>query len=154
MNSIYRAFILKIGFPAIVLSLAMLMLFSYYGKKGTPPIEVASTFIKCAQTVCESQATSPACSQLSAAVTGCLSSGINAAVCLAGVPSLMSVGYADVVCVVSALASTPPRTIADRKFSKSIGNPKDKSVEIPDEMPDVREQAIGWLKTQQIVIIP
>ena len=154
MNSIYRAFILKIGFPAIVLSLAMLMLFSYYGKKGTPPIEVASTFIKCAQTVCESQATSPACSQLSAAVTGCLSSGINAAVCLAGVPSLMSVGYADVVCVVSALASAPPRTIANRTFSKSANKSGDDSVEFSDEIPDVRQQAIGWLKTQRIVVNP
>ena len=49
----------------------MTALFSYYDKKGTPPIVVANAIVTCSQTVCKSQATSPACAQLGAAVTGC-----------------------------------------------------------------------------------
>lgn len=149
-----QAFLLKIGFSVVMLSLAMTALFSYYDKKGTPPIVVANAIVTCSQTVCKAQATSPACAQLGAAVTGCLSSGIDAAVCLAGVPSLVSVGYADVACVVAALASAPPKTIAYREFSKSVGNPEDKSARILEEIPDVRQPAIEWLKTQRIIIVP
>jgi hypothetical protein len=36
----------------------------------------------------------------------CLSGGTVAA-CLAGIPDLVAVGYADIVCVVAALAETP-----------------------------------------------
>lgn len=150
----FFASILKIGIPVFVLSLVPIALFSYYTEEGVPPADVASTIITCARTVCTAQATSPACAQLSEAVTGCLSSGVNAAVCLAGVPSLVSVGYADVACVVAALASAPPKPIAYRTFSKSIDNPEDKSGESPEEIPDVRQQAIGWLKTQRIVVNP
>ena len=138
----------------VAMCLLAIVLFSYYGRKGTPPIQVADAIVSCAKTVCEAQATSPICAQLSAAITGCLSSGLNAAVCLAGVPALMSVGYADVVCVVSSLASTPPKTIAYRKIAKSAGRSENKSGEILDETPDVQRQAIEWLKTQRVVITP
>lgn len=146
---------MKIIFSAItVMCLLMVILFSYYGKKGTPPIQVANAIITCAQTVCTTQTTSPACTQLSVAVTSCLSSGINAAVCLAGIPALASVGYADVVCVVAALAAAPPKPVAVREITKYAGNPENKSGKMFDEIPDVRQEAIEWLKTQQVVINP
>jgi hypothetical protein len=142
---------------SVVVAVCLLMsvvLLSYYDRKGTPPIEVASAIISCAQTVCETQATSSICAQLSTAITGCLSSGLNAAVCLAGVPALMSVGYADMVCVVAALAAAPPKPIAYRETSKSVGISENKSGEILYEIPDVQQQAIKWLRTQQVVIKP
>ena len=138
----------------VAMCLLAIVLFSYYGRKGTPPIQVADAIVSCAKTVCEAKATSPICNQLTVAITGCLSSGINAAVCLAGVPALISVGYADVVCVVSALAAVPSRTIAYREISKSAGRSENKSGEILDETPDVQRQAIEWLKTQKVVITP
>ena len=146
----------------VAICLLMLVLFSYYGKRGTPPIQVTSAIITCTQTVCETQATSPACTQLTVAITGCLSSGINAAVCLGGVPALASVGYADVVCVVAALAAAPPKPVAYHEISKSVdlpgnksvGMPGNESVGIPDEIPDVQQQAIKWLRTQQVVVQP
>ena len=146
----------------VAICLLVLVLFSYYGRRGTPPIQVANAIITCAQTVCKAQATSPACAQLTVAITGCLSSGINAAVCLGGVPALASVGYADVVCVVATLASAPPKTIAYHEISKSVdlpgnksvGIPGNESVGIPDEILDVQQQAIKWLKTQQVVVNP
>ena len=138
----------------VVVCLLMVILFSYYGKKGTPPIEVANAIITCAQTVCKAQATSPICTQLNVAVTGCLSSGMNAAVCLAGIPALASVGYADVVCVVAALAAAPPKPVATREVTKSIGNLENKSGKMFDETPDVQQQAVEWLKTQRVIINP
>lgn len=139
---------------AVAMCLVAIVLFTYYGRKGTPPIQVADAIVSCAKTVCETKATSPICAQLTTAITGCLSSGINAAVCLAGVPALVSVGYADVVCVVSALAAVPSKTIAYREISKSVDISGNKSAEVPYEMPDVQQQAIEWLKTQNVSIIP
>ena len=134
--------------------LLVVILFSYYGKKGTPPIQVANAIITCTQTVCAAQATSPACAQLNVAVASCLSSGINATVCLAGIPALASVGYADVVCVVAALAAAPPKPIAVREVTKSVGNLENKSGKMFDEIPDVRQEAIEWLKTQRVIVNP
>jgi hypothetical protein len=138
----------------VAMCLLAIVLFSYYGRKGTPPIQVANTIVACAKTVCENQDTIPICTQLTTAITGCLSSGINAAVCLAGVPALISVGYADMICVVAALAATPSKTIAYREISKSVDISGNKSSEFPDEIPNVQQQAIEWLKTQNVVITP
>jgi hypothetical protein len=137
-----------IASAVVVMCLLIVVLFLHYGKKGTPPIQVANAIVTCTQTVCEAQATSPACTQLGAAVVGCLSSGINAAVCLAGLPALANVGYADVVCVVNALASAPSKTIAYRTKSAN------KSGEILDETPNIQQQAIKWLSTQQVIVNP
>ncbi len=136
----------------VVMCLLFIILMTYYGRKGVPPVQVANTVIACAQTVCNAQATSPACTQLGAAVVGCLSSGINAAVCLAGLPALANVGYADVVCVVNTLASVPSKTIAYQV--KSANKSENKSGEIPDEIPDIQQQAIKWLSTQKVIIHP
>jgi hypothetical protein len=154
-KQIPRKTTMKIIAPAlVVICLLTVILFSYYDKKGTPPILVAGAIITCTQTVCKTQATSSACAQLTVAITGCLSSGINAAVCLAGVPALASVGYADVVCVVAALATVSPKTIARSPISKSASKSENKSGEIPDKTPNVQQQAIEWLRTQQVTVVP
>jgi hypothetical protein len=77
------------------------------------PADVVSAVVKCATTVCASPETGPACAQLTSAAFACLASGANAGVCLGGVPSLIAVGYADVVCVVEALEYSAP-TIEQR----------------------------------------
>ena len=139
------------------------MVFSYYSKKGVPPVQVASAIITCTQTVCGAQATSPACAQLTGAVTDCFSSGINPAVCLAGVPALASVGYADVFCVVTTLASKPQRPITYKGISKRAGKSDEKSFDLDDRFarmvvppsdgnPDIQQKAVEWLKTQKITV--
>lgn len=72
------------------------------------PADVVSAVVTCASTVCASPGTGPACAQLTSAAMACLVSAGNVGVCLGGVPSLIAVGYADVVCVVEALEYSAP----------------------------------------------
>lgn len=156
---------IRIVFASLAtLLLCLFMVFSYYNKRGVPPVQVASAIITCTQTVCGAQATSPACAQLTGAVTGCFSSGINPAVCLAGIPALASVGYADVFCVVTILASKPQEPIAYR-VSKKAGKLDEKSFDWDDRFarmvvppsdgsPDIQQKAVEWLKTQKVSVVP
>ena len=66
---------------------------------------------------------------------GCLTSGGNVAICLAGIPALVSVGYADVACIVADLA-TPA---AGSKYASLATS-------------DVQQKAADWLKSQRIVV--
>ena len=68
------------------------------GGKSPTPGQVANAIITCTETTCTAQPTSPACTKLEGDVMACLTSGGNVAVCLAGIPDLVSVGYADVAC--------------------------------------------------------
>ena len=121
--------------------------FIFYMGKGVPPAEIASAMINCTKTVCTAQATSASCTQLNVATTSCLSSA-NVAVCLAGVPTLIGVGYADVVCLVSTLAKNPSKAIFAHEFSKSMDKSMEKSGGL--EVFDIQENAAKWLKSQRV----
>jgi len=106
------------------------------GGHSPTPVQVTNAIITCTETICTAKATSPECAQLEGAVLGCITSGGNLAVCLAGIPALVGVGYADVVCIVAALA-TPPA--AGTKYAAMATS-------------DVQTKASDWLKTQRISI--
>lgn len=91
------------------------------------PVEVARVAIMCAQTACDSTPPGP-CQRLISSAIACLVSQGNVTVCLAGVPPLVQVGYADVVCVVDALGLAHPE-------------------------PNIRESAAKWLQTQNVSVI-
>jgi hypothetical protein len=103
------------------------------GGKSPTPGQVANAIITCTETTCTAQPTSPACTKLEGDVMACLTSGGNVAVCLAGIPDLVSVGYADVACIVADLASTSnlPKATAS---------------------PIAQQNAAAWLKTQRITV--
>ena len=71
--------------------------------------------------------------RLEADVMVCLTSGGSVAVCLAGIPDLVSVGYADIACIVADLAapSNTPKLTAS---------------------PTAQQNAAAWLKTQRITV--
>lgn len=108
------------------LTLVALALFlASCGTAAPKPEAVVSAVVTCAATVCASAETGPACAQLTSAVFACLASAGNVGVCLGGVPSLVAVGYADVVCVVDAL-----------------------NYHAPTE--DMRIKALTWLRAQRV----
>ena len=139
----------------------ILTIFVYYTSQGKPPTEIAGAIITCTQTVCTSQATSPSCTQLNVAVTRCLTSA-NVYGCLAGVPALIGVGYADVVCIVATLAENPSKAIATRTISKPMTKSFNKSGRdldydsIPDEndldTSAIQNNASKWLKAQRVSV--
>ena len=120
---------LTVIFIATVIALA-----SCGGQTPTPG-QVANAIITCTETTCTAQPTSPACTKLEGDVMACLTSGGNVAVCLAGIPDLVSVGYADVACIVADLA-TPA---AGSKYASLATS-------------DVQQKAADWLKSQRIVV--
>ena len=103
------------------------------GGKTPTPGQVANAIITCTETTCTAQPTSLACTKLEGDVMSCLVSGGNVAVCLAGIPDLVSVGYADVACIVADLASTSnlPKATAS---------------------PTAQQNAAAWMKTQRITV--
>ena len=103
------------------------------GGKSPTPEQVGDAIITCTETTCTAQPTSPLCTKLEGDVMSCLVSGGNVAVCLAGIPDLVSVGYADVACIVADLASTSnlPKATAS---------------------PIAQQNAAAWLKTQRITV--
>ena len=115
--------------PALFIA-AALMITSCGGKTPSPG-QVANAIITCTETVCTTQPTSPACTKLEGDVMSCLASGGNVAVCLAGIPDLVSIGYADVVCIVADLDS--PSNLP--KLTAS---------------PTVQQNAAAWLKAQRL----
>jgi len=116
-------------FALVTLSLA----FSSCGGKTPSPGQIANAIITCTETICTAQPTSPSCTRLEADVMVCLTSGGSVAVCLAGIPDLVSVGYADIACIVVDLAS-PSNT---PKLTAS---------------PTAQQNAAAWLKTQRITV--
>ena len=121
-----------IKFLAICSISLALAITSCAGKAPTPG-QVANAIITCTETTCTAQPTSLACTKLEGDVMACLTSGGNVAVCLAGIPDLVSVGYADVACIVADLASTSnlPKATAS---------------------PTAQQNAASWLKTQRITV--
>ena len=105
------------------------------GGHSPTPAQVANAIITCTETVCTTAPSNAACTQLEGAVMGCLTSGGNVAICLAGIPALVSVGYADVACIVADLA-TPA---AGSKYASLATS-------------DVQQKAADWLKSQRIVV--
>jgi predicted cation transporter len=105
------------------------------GGKTPTPGQVVNAVVTCTNTVCTSAATSPECAQLEASVMSCIISGGNLAVCLAGLPSLVGVGYADVVCIIAELAN-PPATGRYKSLATD----------------EVRQKAADWLKAQHVTI--
>ena len=103
------------------------------GRTPTPGL-VANAIITCTETTCTTQPISPDCVKLEGDVMACLTSGGNVAVCLAGIPDLASVGYADVACIVADLASqsNAPKLTAS---------------------PTAQQNAAAWLKTQRITVL-
>jgi hypothetical protein len=93
------------------------------------------------------------------AASSCLNSA-NFAVCLAGLPALLNVGYADVVCIVAALEANPSKAILARKASKSKSRSIDKSIDqsidqsiekLGDlEVFDIQGNAAIWLRSQRV----
>ena len=133
-----------------VLLITLATIFAYYTSKGTPPSNIANAIITCTQTVCTSQATSSSCTQLNLAVTSCLTS-TNVAVCLAGVPSLIGVGYADVVCIVATLEETPSKALIEWAGSKSL-NKSGEDFEARNDSA-IQNNASKWLKEQKINVL-
>jgi hypothetical protein len=122
--------------PACLIALA-LMIASCGGK--TPTVgEITNAIITCTESACTAQPAGPTCSKLEGDVMSCFTSGGNVATCLAGIPDLAAVGYADVACIVSDLALPPdqPRP-ASAKLAAS---------------PAVQLKAAAWLKTQRITV--
>ena len=117
---------------SLVLTAIVLMTMSCGGKTPTPD-QVANAIIDCTETVCTTQPSSAACTKLEGDVMSCVTSGGNVAVCLAGIPDLVSVGYADVVCIVADLAnpSNTPKLTAS---------------------PIAQQNAAAWLKIQRVVV--
>lgn len=105
------------------------------GGHSPTPAQVANAIITCTETVCTTSPTSTSCTQLEGAIMGCLTSGGNVAICLAGIPSLVSVGYADVACIVAALAVPAEGS----KYKALVTS-------------EVQQKAADWLKTQRIVV--
>ena len=99
------------------------------------PAQVANAIITCTETICTTSPSNTSCTQLEGAVMGCLTSGGNVAICLAGIPSLVSVGYADIACIVAALA-----TPAEGTEYKALATN------------DVQQKAAAWLASQRITI--
>ena len=122
---------------AILISVLLLAFAPGCGGKTPTPGQVTNAIITCTATTCTTSPTSTSCTQLEGAVMGCLTSGGNVAICLAGIPALVSVGYADVACIVAALA-TPA---SGSKYASLATS-------------DVREKASAWLKTQRIAFKP
>ena len=116
----------------VILIATVIALASCGGKTPTPG-QVANAIITCTETTCTAQPTSPACTKLEGDVMACLTSGGNVAVCLAGIPDLVSVGYADVACIVADLAATSnlPKATAS---------------------PTAQQNAAAWLKDQRITV--
>ena len=117
---------------SLVLIASALALASCGGRTPTPG-QVANAVITCTETTCTTQPTSPSCTKLEGDVMSCLTSGGNVAVCLAGIPDLVSVGYADVACIVADLAvpSSLPKMAAS---------------------PTAQQNAAAWMKTQRITV--
>jgi hypothetical protein len=117
----------------LILITATLAIASCGGKTPTPG-QVANAIITCTETACTAQPTSTSCIKLEGDVMSCLTSGGNVAVCLAGLPDLVSVGYADVACIVADLAATTntPKLTAS---------------------PTAQQNAAAWLKTQRITVL-
>jgi hypothetical protein len=116
----------------LILITTALAITSCGGKTPTPG-QVADAIITCTETICTAQPTSPSCTRLEADVMVCLTSGGSVAVCLAGIPDLVSVGYADIACIVADLAS--PSNMP--KLTAS---------------PTAQQNAAAWLKTQRITV--
>jgi hypothetical protein len=115
--------------------LALSILIASCGGKTPTPGQVTNAIITCTETTCTAQPTGPACAKLAGDVMSCLTSGGNVAVCLAGIPDLVSVGYADVVCIVADLAvpmSNLPRLTAS---------------------PTAQQAAAAWLASQRITVV-
>ena len=113
------------------LFITLTLMITACGGKTPSPGQVANAIITCTETVCTTQPSSSECTKLEGDVVSCLASGGNVAVCLAGIPDLVSVGYADIVCIIADLAapsSTPKLTAS---FT-------------------VQQNAAAWLKTQRI----
>ena len=116
-----------------VIFIATVIALASCGSQTPTPGQVANAIITCTETTCTAQPTSPACTKLEGDVMACLTSGGNVAVCLAGIPDLVSVGYADVACIVADLADTSnlPKATAS---------------------PTAQQKAAAWLKTQRITV--
>ncbi len=119
----------------IILATFILTPITSCGGHSPTPAQVAGAIITCTETICTTSPSNTACTQLEGAVMGCLTSGGNVAICLAGIPSLVSVGYADVACIVAALA-----TPAEGSKYKALATS------------EVQQRAADWLKSQRIVV--
>ena len=117
---------------SLVLAIAGLMMTSCAGKTPTPG-QLINAIITCTETVCSTQPTSPTCTKLEGDAMSCLTSGGNVAVCLAGIPDLVGVGYADIVCIIADLA-TPSN------LSKITASPT------------AQQNAAAWLKAQRVTV--
>ena len=117
---------------SLLFAVAVLMVTSCAGKTPTPG-QVINAVITCTETTCTTQPTSPACTKLEGDVMSCLTSGGNVAVCLAGIPDLVGVGYADIVCIIADLA-TPSN------MSKITASPT------------AQQSAASWLKAQRVTV--
>lgn len=95
--------------------------------------DVTRVVVNCAGSLCSSPAGARKCTDLSVAVVSCLASGPSPAACLADLPSLLAVGYAEVACVVAGLAEGSPR--ADE-----------------GDQPVVRAAASRWLSEQRVTV--
>ena len=113
--------------------IAMMLTIASCGGKTPTPGQVANAIIDCTETVCTTQPSSTECTKLEGDVMSCVTSDGNVAVCLAGIPDLVSIGYADVVCIVADLAAPS----ATPKLTAS---------------PTAQQNAAAWLKTQRILV--
>lgn len=115
----------------LALLFALSITVSCAGNAPTPG-QVVNAVITCTAETCGGAAANPQCSTLEAAVMGCLTSGGDVSICLSGLPALVSVGYADVVCIVANLATTKTGT--------------------PIVRGSVQARAFEWLATQRVLV--
>lgn len=90
------------------------------------PDEVSRATIDCTATVCDGDRAEQ-CARLVGAALTCLASHGNVAACMGGIPALVQVGYADLVCVVDALDLQP--------------------------LPEARANAEAWMRSQRVEVM-
>jgi hypothetical protein len=72
---------------------------------ATDTATIANAVVTCTQTTCGQANTAPTCAALETDVLACVTAATtgNPAVCLAGIPSAISTGYADLICVLAEI---------------------------------------------------
>ena len=122
--------------PALFIALALMI--ASCGGKIPSAGQITSAIITCTESTCTTSPTSDTCSRLEGDIMSCFTSGGNLAICLAGIPDLVGVGYADIACIVADLAA--PSGISKLTSTKLASSSA------------IQPKAEAWLKSQRITV--